>query len=155
MDLEELLSEFDQQVGDFADDRLNRALDKARRDVVEGSELAALPDPTGSLRQLRAAMHELEKGAGVPASGSGFADDLASLGSLFVEVFVADVILLAAQLGVATPAMIAEATVDFESGVADRDNGEWEAAVMKFTRAIQGLDQALEIGAPCELTGGS
>lgn len=150
VDLDELLVEFDQQVGNFDDDRLNRALDKARVNVVQAREKAKLPDLTGAFRDLRAAMRELEKGAAVPVSGSGFADDLASLGSFYAEVFVDDLIVLAAQLEAGTPESIAAATIHFLQGAADRNDGEWEAAVKQFTQAIRILDQELVIGSPCQ-----
>ena len=149
VDLDELLGEFDQQVGGFGDDRLNRALDKARALVVGARDRATLAEITAAGRDLRAAMRELEKGAAVPVSGSGFADDLASLGSFFAEVFVEDLITLSTQLGVATAGTIAAATTHFHDDALARDEGQWEAALAHFNKAIRVLDRDVEVGAAC------
>lgn len=150
VDLDVLLGEFDLQVGEFGDDRLNRALDKARTYVAAARDRATLTEITEVARDLRAAMRELEKGAAVPASGSGFSDDLASLGSFFAEVFVEDLMTLSAQLGAATAETVAAATSHFDDGALARDEGEWEAALAHFSKAIRLLDRELEVGAVCQ-----
>ena len=150
VDLDELLGGFDQQVGDFGDDRLNRALDKARAHVVGARDRATLAEITDAARDLRAAMRELEKGAAVPVSGSGFADDLASLGSFFAEVFVEDLIALSTQLGAATAESITAATTHFHDGALARDEGQWETALAHFGKAIKVLDRDLEFDAACQ-----
>ena len=44
---------------------------------------------------------------------------------------------------------ITSATVRFESGVVLRDQGEWEAGVSEFLRAVRLMERDLTIGTPC------
>lgn len=143
------LSEEAGLAGAFDDDRLNRALAHARRSIVEAREAATIPDLARSFRALRAAMRELEKGAALPVSGKGFADDLASLGSYFGEVFTGNLITLTSQVGSVPGAALDAAVADFEDGVAERSLGEWERAVAAFGKAVGRLDAELDIGPPC------
>ncbi len=150
-DLDVLLSEFDDQIGPFEDERLNRALQKARAQVEEAQAYARVPELTKSFQNLKGAMGELEKGAAVPVSGSGFADDLASLGSFFAEVFVEDLIEVASNQGAVEPETLATATTWFEAGVLERDEGEWEKSITYFLHAIRILEHELNINSPqCE-----
>ena len=146
--LDRLLNEFDQG-GVFGDDRLNRALEKARASVASARAEALVPDLTGSFRHLRAAMRELEKGAAVPVSGNGFADDLASLGSFFAEIFTEDLIALSDLLGAVSAGALEDATLDFEDGVESRDFELWERGVTDFGQAVRTLERELDIGPPC------
>lgn len=147
--LDALLEEFDHQVGDFGNDRLNRALIKARLSVAEAQIQTLIPDLTSSFQKLRAAMRELEKGAAVPVSGNGFADDLASLGSFYAEIFVADLITQAGLQGDVDEMVLASANLKFEQGAVARDDGEWESGCAKFLQAIRILEPELNIGPPC------
>lgn len=147
-DLDDLLAEFD-LAGNFDDDRLNQALDKAYDRVVQTRAAASEPDLNRAFREWRAAMRELEKGASVPVSGNGFADDLASLGSFYAEVVTGDLIALAAQLGAASPAEIEDASQSFQDGMAARDASEWEQSLRDFGRAVHILSRSLDIGPPC------
>jgi hypothetical protein len=84
----------------------------------------------------------------VPVSGSGFADDLASLGSFFAEGFMTTLITVADQLDAVDPATIATASAYLEAGGASRDAQQWQAAVQDFTRAVSGLERELVFGPP-------
>jgi hypothetical protein len=143
------LSEEAGLAGDFDDDRLNRALDHARSSITEAREAATVPDLPHSFRALKAAMRELEKGDAVPVSGHGFADDLASLGSYFGEVFTGSLINLASQLGSVPEGVMDQSVADFEDGVVERGLGEWERGVAAFGKAVSRLDSELDIGPPC------
>lgn len=147
-DLDDLLAEFG-LAGDFDDDRLNQALDKAYSRVVQARAAASEPDLNRAFREWRAAMRELEKGASVPVSGNGFADDLASLGSFYAEVFTADLITLATQLAAASSGDLEDASQSFQDGVSARDASEWEQSLRDFGRAIHILSRTLDIGPPC------
>ena len=94
-------------------------------------------------------MRELEKGAAVPVSGSGFADDLASLGSFFAEVFVSDLIDLANIQGAVDAETLEIVTTRFEAGAAAREESEWEQSVTQFLHAVRILEHALSIDPPC------
>jgi len=146
-DLDELLAEFDLQVGPFEDDRLNRALARARRYVVEARAAALEPDLPGTFQDLRGAMRELEKGAALPVSGKGFADDIASYGSFMAQLFTQELIDLA-ELGPASADVLEAAIADYEVGVAARSVGEWEEGVTAFGRAVRRLDREVGVGAP-------
>ena len=150
-DLDVLLDEFGLIVGGFDDDRLNRALAKAGEEVRATRESAKEPELVASLRSFRAAMRELEKGAAVPVSGSGFADDLASFGSFMAQLLVEDLINVATEEGIATADVLTRATGYLESGKALRAPGvdEWERAVADFLSAIRVLDRSFTIGTPC------
>lgn len=80
----------------------------------------------------------------------GFADDLASLGSFYVEVFTGDLIQLATQLEAAAPEEIEDATQAFLDGVAARNVDEWEQSLGDFGRAVRTLSRSLVIGPPCQ-----
>lgn len=149
VDLDDLLAEFDQQVGPFEDDRLNRSLARARLYVLRARAAALEPDLPRTFRDLRGAMRELEKGAALPVSGKGFADDIASLGSYMAEVFTRELIELAGQLGSVSANALEAAAADYEDGLTARSGGEWEAAVAAFGTAVWRLDREIEIGAPC------
>jgi hypothetical protein len=96
-------------------------------------------------------MRELEKGATVPVSGNGFADDLASLRSFMAQLLVEDLINVAMEQGTVGANILIEAARYLESGKALRASGvdEWERAVADFLSAIRLLDRNLSIGSPC------
>lgn len=148
-DLEELLEEFDQQVGPFEDDTLNEALAKARRNVEKAQLRIDDVRATAAMREMRAAMRHLERGAAVPSSGSGFADDLASLGSFFSERFIAGLIEVADSTGAASATRVANATAYFEAGVAARDNNEWQLALANFKKSAKELERSWVTDATC------
>lgn len=143
------LSEEAALAGAFDDDRLDRALRRARKSIAEAREAANVPDLTHSFRALGAAMRELAKADAVPVSGHGVADDLASLGSYFGEVFTGSLINLTSQLGSVPEGVVDRAVADFEVGVAERNLGQWERGVAAFGKAIRRLDAQIEIGPPC------
>ena len=150
-DLDVLLDEFGLVVGEFDDNRLNRALTKAGREVLAARESAEEPELVASLRSFKAAMRELEKGAAVPVSGNGFADDLASFGSFMAQLLVEDLITVAMEQGTVSADIVIQATRYLESGKALRASGveEWERAVADFLSAIRLLDRDLTIETPC------
>ncbi len=148
-DLDELLMEFGLWEGDFGDDRLNRALLKACNHVEDAQSYALVPDLSASFKKLKGAMRELEKGAAVPVSGTGFADDLASLGSFYAENFIRDLIEQARIQEAVDAETLATAMTKFEEGVAARVKTEWEQSVSKFLQAVRVLEHELQIGPPC------
>jgi hypothetical protein len=150
-DLDVLLDEFGLVVGGFDDDRLNRALTKAGQEVLAARESAEEPELVASLRSFRAAMRELEKGAAVPVSGNGFADDIASFGSFMAQLLVEDLINVTMEQRTVSADILIQATRYLESGKALRASGveEWERAVADFLSAIRLLDRDLSIGSPC------
>jgi hypothetical protein len=96
-------------------------------------------------------MRELEKGAAVPASGNGFADDLASFGSFMAQLLVEDLINVTMEQRTVSADIVIQATRYLESGKALRASGveEWERVVADFLSAIRLLDRDLSIGSPC------
>ena len=150
VELDNMISEYGFAEGEtptFDDDRLNRALVRARNETVSARMEVAFGSLTRGFRDLRAAVRELEKGASVPVSGFGFAEDLAILTSGRAEFFTEDLLLLAALLGVVSVDVINEAELAYLSGVATRDTGEWETSTALFGKAIRILDRELVIGA--------
>lgn len=148
-DLDDLIEEAGLTVGDFEEPRLNRSLAKAKAALLEAREAAAEPDLVASFRDLKSAMRWWEVGAALPVSGNGFADDLASLGSFYEEVFVLDLITVAADVGAANTATIAEASAHYDAGVAHRVNGEWRLATADFLKALKVLPRGIGSTAAC------
>lgn len=138
--LDLILDEFDQQIGPFDDDRLNRSLIMARREVVDAQEDLTSLDATPGMRDLRAAMGFLERGADLMVTGSGFADDIASLGSFYAEQFVGELIVAATSSGAIDEQDLDEATAFFQEGILFRDAEEWEQALSSFTSAVRTLE---------------
>lgn len=138
--LDLILGEFDQQIGPFDDGRLNRSLIMARRKVVDAQEDLTSLDATPGMRDLRAAMGFLERGADLMVTGSGFADDIASLGSFYAEQFAGELIGAASSSGAIDNQDLDEATSFFQEGMLFRDAGEWEQALSSFTSAVRTLE---------------
>ena len=148
-DLDDVIADFQFTEGEtptFGDDRLNRALVRARQNVVTARMEISFGNLTRGFRSMRASVRELEKGAGVPVSGNGFADDLAVLLSGRAEFFTEDLLLMAAMLGAVSDERVHTAELDYLEGKALRFSGEWENATVLFGRAIHKLDKELVLG---------
>jgi hypothetical protein len=147
VDLADFSDQFDTS-GSFDDKRLNRALARAHDHVFSAIADASIPQLTQSFADLKAAMRELEKGASVPVSGTGFADDLASLGSFYAEIFADYLIVLATDSQLVSAAAIEDATLDYIDGMANRDISEWERALGDFGKAVRTLEREIAINPP-------
>jgi hypothetical protein len=154
-DIDDVIADFGFIEGEspnFGDERLNRALVRARHKIVESrSEISYLEFRRG-FRLLAAGVKNLEKGARLPVSGNGFADDLASLLSFRAETFTEDLLALAALLGAASPDAIAAAELLYLEGNVARSSGidAWQKSIQLFGDAIDELDDELILGPlPC------
>lgn len=147
-DLDALLNEFDQQVAPFDDKKLNKALKIARQNVKKANAKASMADLSKSFRFLKRSMEYLEKGAAINVSGSGFADDIASLGSFYAQRCVENLIEAAERTGDASDVVATLAEERFVKGIAARSVNvdQWQRSVKKFRGAIRALEPQLTIG---------
>jgi hypothetical protein len=151
--LDEAIAEFGFAEGEtpsFDDDRLNRALVRARAYTVAARAEVAAGELGDGLRLLVSAVRNLERGADVPVSGFGFAEDLAILLSGRAEFFSEDLLRLADQLGAVSAETLADAWQDYLAGVAARDAERWSTSTSLFVKAVNTLERELVLGPlPC------